>query len=324
MTISVIVPLYNKAATIERALSSIRMQTLPVDEILVIDDGSTDDGVGRVLALQDPTVRVVSQTNSGPAAARNAGLAMATGTFVAFLDADDEWDANFTAVTLAQIKNPDLQLAFVAASYRETAPGQRDVRNQDTLGLGGAYIIGPETTVELLDRLETFVAMQFTLMRTEMARSLGGYFDRTRCHLGEDAYFAMKIIMNERFAVIPVPLGTYHREDSDLHGGGLTTSPALLPYFTHFDELLASVPPESRGLLSDFIGYRAVRAAQMYAKLGERSTARYLATNFRRPNRRTTDVLRTELAIALSPALPTVRRLRRNLLAVLRHRGDAR
>lgn len=90
-TISVIVPLYNKERFIERALSSIISQTLQPNEIIVIDDGSTDGSASVVERLNNPLIRLIRQSNGGPASARNRGIAEAKGSMIAFLDADDEW-----------------------------------------------------------------------------------------------------------------------------------------------------------------------------------------------------------------------------------------
>lgn len=89
--VSVIVPLWNSAATIEATLSSLLAQSLRDWEAIVIDDGSTDagPGVANRFAAADPRVRVISQANRGLAAARNAGIQRAGGCFIHFLDADD-------------------------------------------------------------------------------------------------------------------------------------------------------------------------------------------------------------------------------------------
>jgi glycosyltransferase involved in cell wall biosynthesis len=91
-SISVIVPTYNAAEFLTDSLSCIENQNCRDLEIIVVDDGSSDDSA-RVVA-NFPRVRYVRQHNQGPAAARNKGLSLAHGNMVAFLDADDLWPAN--------------------------------------------------------------------------------------------------------------------------------------------------------------------------------------------------------------------------------------
>lgn len=90
LSVSVIIPAYNSAATIERAITSVLQQTLAPLEIIVVDDGSSDDTATRV-RLGFPSVTLLTQQNAGAARARNAGVEYAKGEFVAFLDADDAW-----------------------------------------------------------------------------------------------------------------------------------------------------------------------------------------------------------------------------------------
>lgn len=89
--VSVIIPLYNGAAYIERSIRSVLNQTFQEFEIIVVDDGSTDDGPQRVATFNLPSIRLVRQPNGGVSTARNTGIREARYGLVAFLDADDEW-----------------------------------------------------------------------------------------------------------------------------------------------------------------------------------------------------------------------------------------
>lgn len=114
-TISVIIPAYNAAATLQRALDSVLAQTWPAHEIIVIDDGSTD-ATGEVVKTYADRVRYVRQGNAGPSAARNQGVAMASGEWIAFLDADD-WYYPERLAQHAQMIASDPTLDFLVGNF---------------------------------------------------------------------------------------------------------------------------------------------------------------------------------------------------------------
>ncbi len=87
---SVIIPTYQRAHLIARALDSVFAQELDDQEVIVVDDGSTDN-TDAVLRRYEPRIRLIRQANKGPGAARNAGARVATGKYIAFLDSDDLW-----------------------------------------------------------------------------------------------------------------------------------------------------------------------------------------------------------------------------------------
>jgi glycosyltransferase involved in cell wall biosynthesis len=95
MDISVVIPLYNKEKYIYRTIASVLNQTVPPAEIVVIDDGSSDNSVNEVQRFNDRRIRLVRQQNSGEGATRNKGVAASKNDMVAFLDADDEWKPDF-------------------------------------------------------------------------------------------------------------------------------------------------------------------------------------------------------------------------------------
>lgn len=99
---SIIVPLYNKAPYVKKALESIVSQTFTDWECIIVDDGSTDNSAGICEGIIHPfihsavhPIRLIKQANSGVAAARNNGVAISNGEYVCFLDADDWWEPTF-------------------------------------------------------------------------------------------------------------------------------------------------------------------------------------------------------------------------------------
>jgi glycosyltransferase involved in cell wall biosynthesis len=110
--VSVIVPVYNGAATIERALKSVFEQTFDDFEIVVVDDGSTDDTLS-VLARFADRIRIVRQPNRGLPGARNAGVATSRGDLLALIDHDDEWLPQKLELTVsALLDNPTVALVY--------------------------------------------------------------------------------------------------------------------------------------------------------------------------------------------------------------------
>lgn len=113
---SVIITLYNKGSYIHRSLTSVLAQTYKDYELIVVDDGSTDDGPAIVASYSDSRIRLVHQENSGPNEARNRGIVEANAEWLAFLDADDEYFENFLdKMHDSIVNNPDI--GFVFSNY---------------------------------------------------------------------------------------------------------------------------------------------------------------------------------------------------------------
>ena len=93
MKISVVIPTYNRAEIVSRAIKSVQNQTLQPFEIIVIDDGSSDD-TRRIIKEQFSYCRYYYQENKGVSSARNLGIQKAESEWIAFLDSDDEWKPN--------------------------------------------------------------------------------------------------------------------------------------------------------------------------------------------------------------------------------------
>jgi glycosyltransferase involved in cell wall biosynthesis len=113
--VSVVMPAYNVAWCVRRAIDSALAQSLPEREVIVVDDGSTDD-TAAVLASYGDRIRVIHQQNAGMSAARNVGIRAAQGSLIAFLDADDYWLPHKLALQVELMRShPDIGFCSTAA-----------------------------------------------------------------------------------------------------------------------------------------------------------------------------------------------------------------
>lgn len=122
--ISVVIPLYNKSEWIVGTIQTVLNQRFQDFEIVVVDDGSTDDGPSKVKSIDDCRIRLVCQSNAGVSAARNRGIEEARGEFIAFLDADDEWHPDYLATQKALIENYPACDVFATNYEFRNAQGQ--------------------------------------------------------------------------------------------------------------------------------------------------------------------------------------------------------
>jgi glycosyltransferase involved in cell wall biosynthesis len=167
-SVSVIMPTYNAADTLYASVLSIQAQTCRTWELILVDDGSTDDTleIARELEAKDHRIRVVSQANAGPAAARNTGIALANARIIAFLDADDLWHRHRLAACLHHFgTNPQAGIVFTRVNFVE--PGGQSSQaaspHFDTLEAEQLLSENPVCTTSnivartvLLERLEGF------------------------------------------------------------------------------------------------------------------------------------------------------------------------
>ena len=200
------VPVYQGAWSIGDTLRSILNQTLPVREILIVNDGSTDALHGAVAEASggDTRVRIIDQENRGLAGARNRGIRAAGGEFIAFLDADDIWHPRFLELaTRALADNPGAPFAFgysfrFDAYNRALPPGawQRPPR-RDLIGLLTVNSVGNGSA---------------GVFRRELVASLGG-FDEAPHKAGvqgaEDWKLVLRLAALGEPALVPLPLVGY-------------------------------------------------------------------------------------------------------------------
>lgn len=158
--VSVVIPLYNKEAHIKRAIDSVLSQTFQDLEVIVIDDASTDGGADVVRGYDDPRVRLLGRTEPGPGgyAARNLGVKTSRSEWIAFLDADDEWQTDHIESFMSELScHPDLKV--YGASYRKS------LGNGKFVGSSRSRRYGEESPFTILD----FDGFLESIIRTEQA-----------------------------------------------------------------------------------------------------------------------------------------------------------
>ena len=165
MSISVVIPCYNHAHFLSDAVFSVMNQELPVDEIIIVDDGSIDDTRKVALQLTQPGfVYYIRQENQGPSRARNKGLSKASGNFIGFLDADDKWHPSFSKVLSACI---NLDSKSIVAGCQQRIINENDLILRPSIPLPG--------TISLQSLLEhNAFPVSASLYNTKILRELGG------------------------------------------------------------------------------------------------------------------------------------------------------
>lgn len=204
MKISVVIPVYNSGRFLAQALESVFGQAEPADEIIVVDDGSTDD-TAQVAANFGDRIKYIYQPNAGPAVARNRGVRESSGEWVAFLDADDAWLPWSLSVEKKAIsRNTDVALfcGRRIEMYGEISPpSETDI--EKTRGILLEEFTG-----------QNIVATSTVIMRRDVFIRLGG-FDKT-FRGPEDYDLWMRVAKEYSLVYIDVPLCRYRSVSGSL------------------------------------------------------------------------------------------------------------
>lgn len=204
--ISVVIPLFNKEKTVARCLTSILKQTHPPSEIIIVNDGSTDQSLAAAKTVSDPRIRFLDKENGGVSAARNFGIARTQNEYVALLDADDEWHPDFLERMVSLIANfPDAGLYY--AAHANQIPGGRIMHTTIPslpAGHSGYVDIFQHSTDEGPWSSATVIRKRF-LERT-------GLFNPSLIK-GEDTDLWIRFALNGPIAFYNAPLSICHRDD---------------------------------------------------------------------------------------------------------------
>ena len=209
MFCSIIIPLYNKADFVTAAIQSVLNQSHQNFEVIVVDDGSIDDGASRVRAIHDHRIKLIQQANSGVSCARNQGIELAKGDLVCFLDADDWYLPTYleTIVSMA-LRYPEI--AFFATHFK-------CINGSNLEQTGLSWDPGDTHTVEFIDDLfyrwrdrPLFVTNSVAIRHTHLTQ-FKPYFPAGE-QWAEDQDLWFRIAEKSRLAFCPAPLVGYRQE----------------------------------------------------------------------------------------------------------------
>ncbi len=268
--VSVIIPVYNTVNELSRCLQSVTEQTYKNLEIIIIDDGSTDgsglivDEFGKV----DSRIKIVHQKNAGESKARNKGLSMVTGDYLAFVDCDDWLERDMYEVLVTEMQNKEVDL--VAAGWFKDWPDKSiEIKNDLPVARGVFGRIDLLRYLYKRDSYRGFAYMWNKLYRKSALQDEKGWlfqFDES-LKLGGDAVFLAMAALKVKYAVY-VDRAFYHynqRETSGCH----TKDPLKLQDWLNAYEIIInlyekeSIPEEIIAYLKRFSAYHAGNFTEM-------------------------------------------------------------
>ncbi|MHB1213706.1 MAG: glycosyltransferase [Thiobacillus sp.] len=247
--VSIIMPCYNAVAHLPSSIASVLAQTFSDWELIAIDDGSTDSTLAWLKAQDDPRIRVHSQPNQGVSVARNAGLAKASGVYVAFLDADDTWDVHFLGKMVATLQaNPDARLAY-CGWQNLGLPGGR-----------GEPFVPPD--YENATKAETLFAgcrwpIHAALVRRDAVMAAGGFDPALKN--AEDYALWLQVAISAAIIRVPEVLAYYHFHGIEQASGNRAR--AAQQHWLAQQKFLAAHP--EFGLTHDTARIRALTSGQL-------------------------------------------------------------
>jgi len=268
--VSIVIPLFNKEETIQRSIKSILNQTHPVTEIIVVDDGSTDQSVLKVKEIDDPRIKIITQTNGGPSSARNTGINAAKTVWVAFIDADDEWMPEY----IEEIWN--LHKAFpkcgvLTSTYQVDKNGgeKNDVFSSNFPRESKCMISDYYAT----RCTEIFHHVSSTVCRKQDLLSVGGF--KAGVHHFEDFLLWLDLTIITDFALVNTPLAIYHSSPSGLSKEVFALGEQITPAKLLYSQIRQGLIPQrllesAKNLLSKF---QLDEARHLY-RYGDKQSAR--------------------------------------------------
>lgn len=260
--VSVIIPAYNAAGCVRRAVDSVLGQSFRDFELLVVDDGSTD-ATRAVLAEYGERLRLLARENGGPAAARNHGLHQARGKYVAFLDADDHWKME-KLQRQVHLLNTQPEIGFCSTATEVVNSAGRPAGDWPC-----QFSAGPLPDILFMHGTVISGSTSGVVARLQLVNELGGFDETLRGF--EDPDLWIRLAARTGYACIPETLTIVVRTSNSVSGNLANMRRATLASFRKNRHLL---PPARRGGF-----WRAACASALtdYAKTTYRAGNRGLA-----------------------------------------------
>jgi len=309
--IGITIPLFNKRATIRRALESVLRQSFADYELHIVDDGSTDDGLRTIDDIADARIRITRQVNMGPGAARNRGAALGDSPYLAFLDADDEWEPDFLARSVARL-DAHLDVAasvtayFIGPEKRNTEPDHRRFGIRQ-----GVWRVPDDLDPRSVKRHVDFCHSSCVVVRREVFDRYGGFYADKRCLYGEDSYLWLMVMLNNNLYLDPTPCVWFHTEDSAL-GKRMQGRHPLRPALSDPQPLRERCDHARRALLEDLLSFYRLIETEKLAKLGPPGSIAELRSAFPWRRKPGFDLQKRELKVDLRRALQALAPARGN------------
>lgn len=200
--LSIIIPVYNGALLLPRCLDSIFTQNTQYSyEVILVDDGSTDDSVELIKAREESNIVLYQQKNAGPAVARNKGIELAKGKYCAYLDADDYWNDGYIQKTV-DFLNKHKECVAVSVTCKNIASFAKSA-SYNPLWMDDSKKEAPRVLEDFMSYWASYchVGTCSTTMRTDLVRQSGGM--RTDLRVTEDYEFWIYLSTFGKWGLIP-------------------------------------------------------------------------------------------------------------------------
>lgn len=213
--VSIVMSLYNKPFSVERAIRSVLAQTVKDFELVIVDDGSTDDSAKVVASIEDTRVRCVHQANGGPSSARNRGIAETQSDLIAFVDADDVWFPHFLHTVLALYDRFPQAGAFSTAFF-----SCRDGKIIRFPHAGVRFQLEGEILEDYFKSCvlgSNMVCTSSVMIKREVLNEVGGF--PVGVENGQDLYLWARIALRYPIAWSPIECAVWHLSAENRRAG---------------------------------------------------------------------------------------------------------